>query len=129
MLRCLLLKQLFLYYENAARIYAAGSKAAIYYAMGVTQHSNGTNHVKAIANLAMLCGHVGKESSGINPLRGQNNVQGACDMGALPNNFPGYQKVYNDEARHKFEQSWGVTLDSNVGLSLTKVLSFFFAIT
>lgn len=108
---------------NAARIYAAGDKAGIYYAMGVTQHSNGTNHVKAIANLAMLCGNVGKESSGINPLRGQNNVQGACDMGALPNNFPGYQKVYNDEARKKFEKSWGVTLDSNVGLSLPHILN------
>lgn len=109
--------------ENAARIYAAGKKAGIYYAMGVTQHSNGTNHVKAIANLAMLCGHVGKESSGINPLRGQNNVQGACDMGALPNNFPGYQKVYNEEVRFKFEKAWGVPLDSNVGLSLPHILN------
>ncbi len=108
---------------DAARIYASGNKAAIYYAMGITQHSNGTNHVKSIANLALLCGNVGKESSGINPLRGQNNVQGSCDMGALPNNFPGYQKVYNDEARRKFEEHWGVTLDSNVGLSLPHIVN------
>jgi len=108
---------------NAARIYAAGERAGIYYAMGVTQHSNGTNHVKSIANLAMMCGNVGKESSGINPLRGQNNVQGACDMGALPNNFPGYQKVYDDEARRNFEKHWGVKLDNNVGLSLPHILN------
>jgi len=108
---------------KAARIYASGNKAAIYYAMGVTQHSQGTNHVKSIANLAMLCGNVGKESSGINPLRGQNNVQGACDMGALPNNYPGYQKVYDNTARLKFEKVWGVTLDSNVGLSLPHILN------
>lgn len=108
---------------EAARIYAAGEKAAIYYAMGITQHSNGTNHVKSIANLAMLCGNVGKESTGINPLRGQNNVQGACDMGALPNNLPGYQKVYNDEARKKFEEYWDTELDSNVGLSLPHIIN------
>ncbi|XMB86996.1 formate dehydrogenase subunit alpha [Mycoplasmatota bacterium WC44] len=108
--------------EKAADIYAKGDKAGIYYAMGVTQHSQGTNGVKSVANLAMLCGNVGKESSGINPLRGQNNVQGACDMGALPNNFTGYQKVFNSEARAKFEDIWGVKLDSNVGLTIPRML-------
>jgi len=107
---------------KAARIYAAGNKAGIYYAMGITQHSQGTNNVKSIANLAMLCGNVGKESTGINPLRGQNNVQGACDMGGLPDVFPGYQKVFNDDARAKFEKAWGVKLDKTPGLSLPHVL-------
>ncbi len=90
--------------------------------MGITQHSQGTNNVKSIANLALLCGNVGIESGGINPLRGQNNVQGACDMGGLPNVFPGYQKVFNDEARAKFEKAWGVKLDSNPGLSIPRLL-------
>lgn len=109
--------------EEAARMYANSSNAGIYYAMGVTQHSNGTNHVKSIANLAMLTGNVGKENAGINPLRGQNNVQGACDMGALPNNYPGYQKVYDKEVQLKFEKAWKVTLDDNVGLSLPHILN------
>ncbi|XMB66734.1 formate dehydrogenase subunit alpha [Mycoplasmatota bacterium zrk1] len=108
--------------EKAAEIYAKGKKAGIYYSMGVTQHSQGTNGVKSVANLAMLCGHVGKESSGINPLRGQNNVQGACDLGALPNNFTGYQKVFDDLARAKFESAWGVKLDSQVGLTVPKII-------
>lgn len=107
--------------EAAARIYAAGEKAGIYYAMGVTQHSNGTNHVKSIANLAMMCGNVGKESSGINPLRGQNNVQGACDVGALPNVYPGYQKVHLPEIHEKFEKAWNVKLSDKVGLSLPHI--------
>ncbi|MFK5883515.1 MAG: formate dehydrogenase subunit alpha [Candidatus Izemoplasma sp.] len=109
--------------RNAARIYASGKKAGIYYAMGITQHSEGTNHVKSIANIAMLCGNVGKESSGINPLRGQNNVQGACDMGGLPDNYPGYQKVYDKKVKIKFEAAWGVNLDDNVGLSLPHILN------
>jgi len=108
---------------KAARIYASGDKAAIYYAMGITQHSDGTNNVKSIANLAMLCGNVGKESSGINPLRGQNNVQGACDMGGLPDVYPGYQKVANKEAQKKFEEAWGVKLDNKVGLSIPHMLN------
>ena len=107
----------------AARIYACGERAAIYYAMGITQHSEGTNHVKSIANLAMLCGNVGKESTGINPLRGQNNVQGACDMGGLPDVYPGYQKVYIPEVKAKFEEAWGVELDDNVGLSIPHILN------
>jgi len=107
--------------ETAARIYAAGEKAGIYYAMGVTQHSNGTNHVKSIANLAMMCGNVGKESSGINPLRGQNNVQGACDVGGLPDVYPGYQKVHLPENHTKFEKAWNAKLSDKVGLSLPHI--------
>jgi len=109
--------------RKAARIYASGNKAAIYYAMGITQHSNGTNNVKSLANLAMMCGNIGIEGGGINPLRGQNNVQGACDMGALPNNFPGYQKVFDDEINRKFEAAWGVELSKEVGLTVTTLLS------
>ena len=108
---------------NAARMYAAGPKSAIYYAMGVTQHSNGTNHVKAIANLALICGYVGKEGTGINPLRGQNNVQGACDVGALPNVYPGYQKVFDKEIQDTFEKAWGVPLSDKVGLSLPHIIN------
>lgn len=108
---------------QAARIYASGTKSGIYYAMGVTQHSNGTNHVKSIANLAMMCGFVGKESTGINPLRGQNNVQGACDVGALPDVYPGYQKVHIPEIKQKFEQAWGVPLSDRVGLSLPHIIN------
>jgi len=107
--------------EKAARIYASGEKAGIYYAMGVTQHSNGTNHVKSIANLAMMCGNVGKESSGINPLRGQNNVQGACDVGGLPDVYPGYQKVHIEEVHEKFEKAWNAKLSDKVGLSLPHI--------
>ncbi len=103
---------------KAARLYAEADRAAIYYAMGITQHSTGTNHVKSMANLALMTGNVGKESTGINPLRGQNNVQGACDMGALPDVFPGYQKVFDDAARMKFEAAWGVPLSKEVGHTL-----------
>lgn len=108
--------------EEAAILYAT-HKSGIYYAMGVTQHSNGTNHVKSVANIALMTGNVGIENAGINPLRGQNNVQGACDMAALPNNLPGYQKVYNEEARKKFEKAWDTTLDQNVGLTLPLMLN------
>jgi len=97
-------------------------KAGLYYSMGVTQHSRGTNGVKSVANLAMLCGHIGKESSGINPLRGQNNVQGACDLGALPNNYTGYQKVFDQNVREKFEKAWGVELSNEVGLTVPRVI-------
>jgi formate dehydrogenase major subunit len=95
--------------KAAARLYAKANKASILYAMGMTQHITGTDNVKSCANLAMLCGKVGIEGGGVNPLRGQNNVQGACDMGALPNVFPAYQPVANDEARAKFEKFWNVT--------------------
>lgn len=107
----------------AARIYARGSKSAIYYAMGITQHSNGTDNVKSLANLAMMCGNIGIEGGGINPLRGQNNVQGACDLGALPNTFSGYQKVFDDRANEKFQKAWGSKLSKDVGLTVTTILS------
>lgn len=109
--------------ESAARIYAEGDKASIYYAMGMTQHSQGTDHVKATANLAMMCGNVGKESGGVNPLRGQNNVQGACDMGALPNVYPGYQKVIDPKSKEKFEKLWHVdNLSQKNGLTIPKIM-------
>lgn len=106
---------------RAARTFAQSPPAAILYAMGITQHSHGTNNVKAIANLALLTGNIGKPSTGVNPLRGQNNVQGACDMGALPNVFPGYQKVDDKEARKKFEKAWGCKLSPTPGITLTEV--------
>jgi len=107
--------------KRAARLYAAANKAAILYTMGITQHRTGTDNVKSCANLAMLCGNVGIEGGGVNPLRGQNNVQGACDMGALPNVFPAYQQVANDEVRIKFEKAWGVSLSGTPGIMVTEV--------
>jgi formate dehydrogenase alpha subunit len=102
---------------EAARIYAQSRKSTIIYSMGITQHTTGVDNVISCANLAMLTGNVGRESSGVNPLRGQNNVQGACDMGALPDVFPAYQAVTNDEIRQKFEKAWGVDLPAEVGLT------------
>ncbi len=106
---------------EAAKMYASFSPATILYAMGITQHSHGTDNVKAVANLALLTGNLGKPSSGVNPLRGQNNVQGACDMGALPNVFPGYQKVEDSTIRKKFEKAWGSKLNRSPGLTLTEL--------
>lgn len=106
--------------KRAARMYASAEKASILYAMGITQHRTGTDNVKSCANLAMLCGNVGIEGGGVNPLRGQNNVQGACDMGALPNVFPAYQQVANDDARTKFEKAWNVSLSGTPGLTVTE---------
>jgi formate dehydrogenase alpha subunit len=108
---------------EAARMYATNKPAAILYAMGITQHSHGTDNVIAIANLAMVTGNIGKPGSGVNPLRGQNNVQGACDMGALPNVFPGYQAVPNPAIRKKFESAWGCSLSSSPGITLTEILN------
>ena len=107
--------------KKAARLYGKAGKASIFYAMGVTQHTTGTQGVMGLANLAMLSGNIGKEASGVNPLRGQNNVQGACDLGALPNVFPGYQKVTDGDARFKFHQAWGMHLDDRVGLTITEM--------
>ena len=106
---------------EAARLYATQGPSSILYAMGITQHSHGTDNVLAIANLAMLTGNVGKPSSGVNPLRGQNNVQGACDMGALPNVYTGYQQVANADVRAKFEAAWGCSLPSEPGIVLTEM--------
>jgi formate dehydrogenase alpha subunit len=109
--------------KAAARLYAAAGKASILYCMGITQHTTGTDNVKSIANLAMLCGKVGIEGGGVNPLRGQNNVQGACDMGALPNVLPAYQPVANDEARAKFEKAWNATLSAKPGKTIVEVMN------
>ncbi len=106
---------------RAAKMYAKNSPATTLFAMGITQHSHGTDNVQAIANLAMLTGNVGKESSGVNPLRGHNNVQGACDLGALPDVYPGYQKVRDESARKKFEDAWGASLPKNPGLTLVEM--------
>jgi formate dehydrogenase alpha subunit len=106
---------------DAARCYAARKPAAIFYAMGITQHTHGTDNVLAISNLALLTGNVGRPSTGVNPLRGQNNVQGACDMGALPNVYPGYQKVNNPEVQAKFEAAWDCDLGDKPGLTHTEI--------
>ena len=106
----------------AARLYASADKAGIFYSMGVTQHTSGTDGVKSVSNLALLCGNVGIESGGVNPLRGQNNVQGACDIGALPNVFTGYQKVTDEQARAKFSKAWGAKLSDKNGLTLTEII-------
>ncbi|MEE8204807.1 MAG: formate dehydrogenase subunit alpha, partial [Dehalococcoidales bacterium] len=106
---------------QAARMYATSNPASIIYGLGITQHSHGTDNVLAIANLAMLTGNIGKPGSGVNPLRGQNNVQGACDMGALPNVYPGYQSVADPAIREKFEAAWGSTLPSTPGLTTTEI--------
>lgn len=107
---------------EAARVFATNRPATILYAMGITQHSHGTDNVLATANLAMITGNVGKPSTGVNPLRGQNNVQGACDMGALPNVYPGYQSVTNPAIRKKFEDAWTYKLPSYPGLTLVEML-------
>jgi formate dehydrogenase major subunit len=105
-----------------AEYYAKAKNGSIIYCMGITQHTTGVDNVKSLANLAMLCGHIGRPSTGVNPLRGQNNVQGACDMGGLPNVYPGYQPVTTPEAKAKFEEAWKATLSSSVGLTLTEVM-------
>jgi formate dehydrogenase alpha subunit len=99
---------------EAARMFASNNPATILYSMGITQHSHGTDNVMATANLAMLTGNIGKPSTGVNPLRGQNNVQGACDMGALPNVYPGYQAVSDPAIREKFETAWGCLLPASL---------------
>jgi formate dehydrogenase alpha subunit len=106
---------------QAARMYATSKPSALFYAMGITQHSHGTDNVIAVANLAMLTGNIGKPGSGVNPLRGQNNVQGACDMGALPNVYPGYQAVANESVKEKFEAGWSCSLPpAKPGLTVTE---------
>jgi formate dehydrogenase alpha subunit len=106
---------------DAARLYGMARKPAIYYTMGITQHSHGTDNVFAIANLALMTGNLGKESTGVNPLRGQNNVQGATDMGCIPNQYPGYQRVDLKSINEKFESAWGVTLSKKPGIPATEI--------
>ncbi|WP_427024961.1 formate dehydrogenase subunit alpha [Aureimonas ureilytica] len=106
----------------AARLYATGGRAAIYYGLGVTEHSQGSTTVMAIANLAMATGNIGKRGAGVNPLRGQNNVQGACDMGSFPHELSGYRHVSDDTARALFETMWGVELDDEPGMRIPNML-------
>ncbi len=108
---------------EAARIYANNNPATILYAMGITQHTHGTDNVMAVANLAMLTGNIGKRGAGVNPLRGQNNVQGACDLGALPNVYTGYQSVADPAIREKFEKAWGASLNPSPGVVLTEMFA------
>lgn len=105
----------------AARIYATAKKAPIIYCLGVTEHSTGTEGVMSMSNMAMMVGKLGREGCGVNPLRGQNNVQGACDMGASPTQYPGYQSVTDAKVRSKFEKVWGVQLPAHTGLHATDV--------
>ncbi len=106
-----------------AEYYAKAEAGSIVYCMGITQHTTGVDNVKSLANLAMLCGHIGRPSTGVNPLRGQNNVQGACDMGGLPNVYPGYQAVTVPEIKEKFEKAWGAELSPNVGLTIMEMMN------
>ena len=107
--------------RNAARMYATGGNAAIYYGLGVTEHAQGSTMVMGIANLAMATGNVGREGVGVNPLRGQNNVQGSCDMGSFPHELPGYRHISDSIARAEFEARWGVTLNPEPGLRITNM--------
>lgn len=107
---------------KAARLYGGSRKAGIFYTMGITQHTHGTDNVSAVSNLALLTGNLGRPSTGVNPLRGQNNVQGACDVGCLPNYYPGYQKISAPENKAKFESAWGVKLSDKDGLRSTEML-------
>lgn len=106
--------------REAARLYAKAEKAPIIYCLGVTEHSTGTEGVMSLSNLAMITGKLGRPGCGVNPIRGQNNVQGACDMGAMPTDFTGYQKVHIPENREKFEKAWGVKLNPNPGTKATE---------
>ncbi len=107
--------------KEAAMLYGKAEKASILYAMGITQHSNGTDNVKSLVNLALITGNVGKEGAGVNPLRGQNNVQGACDMGGLPNVYPGYQPVDNEDNCKMFSEAWNCSCNLNRGKPLTEI--------
>jgi formate dehydrogenase major subunit len=107
----------------AARLYATGGNAAIYYGLGVTEHSQGSTMVMAMANLAMATGNIGREGVGVNPLRGQNNVQGSCDMGSFPHELPGYRHVSDDTARAEFEADWGVMLLDEPGLRIPNMFA------
>ncbi len=109
--------------RRAARLYASAPGATIVYSMGITQHTTGTDNVLSLANLAMLTGNVGRECTGVNPLRGQNNVQGACDLGALPNVYSGYQRVDDPAIREKFEKAWNVELPDKPGLTVVEIMN------
>ena len=106
----------------AARLYATGGNGAIYYGLGITEHSQGSTAVMAIANLAMATGNIGRPGVGVNPLRGQNNVQGSCDMGSFPHELPGYRHISDDATREIFDRLWGVKLDDEPGLRIPNML-------
>ncbi|MGD0154007.1 MAG: molybdopterin-dependent oxidoreductase, partial [Thermacetogeniaceae bacterium] len=106
-----------------ARAYAKAEKATILYTMGITQHTVGTHNGFSVANLALICGQIGRPSTRVNPLRGQNNVQGACDMGALPNVLTAYQSVTDPAARDKFGKAWNCTVAERPGLTIGEMLS------
>ncbi|HML06327.1 MAG TPA: formate dehydrogenase subunit alpha, partial [Methanobacterium sp.] len=108
--------------QEAARLYATTKPASILYSLGITEHSHGTENVFALSNLAILTGNIGKPSTGVNPIRGQNNVQGACDMGTLPNVYPGYQNVNDPEIHAKFEKMWNAKLDDSMGMKMPCVV-------
>ena len=108
--------------RGAARLFATGGNGAIYYGLGVTEHSQGTTAVMGMANLAMATGNIGRRGVGVNPLRGQNNVQGSCDMGSFPHEFSGYRHISDDAVRGIFEKDWGVTLDPEPGLRIPNML-------
>lgn len=108
--------------KEAARIYATSDPAAIFYSLGITEHSHGTDNVFALSNLALVTSNIGKPLAGLNPIRGQNNVQGACDMGCLPDVYPGYQKVEEKEVQEKFEKAWGTELSPNKGMKMPEMM-------
>ena len=108
--------------RKAARLYATTKHAGIYYTLGITEHTHGTDNVYGLANLVLMTGHLGRVSSGMNPLRGQNNVQGANDAGATPIYYPSYQKVTDPEVQAKFEKAWGVPLSPDEGMNLNVMM-------
>ena len=108
--------------KEAARLYACTDPAAIFYSLGITEHSHGTDNVFALSNLALITGNIGKPHSGVNPIRGQNNVQGSCDMGCLPNVFPGYQKVDDLNVKDKFEKTWKTGLSKDMGMKMPEMI-------
>jgi len=108
--------------RGAARLYATGGNGAIYYGLGVTEHSQGSTMVMGMANLAMATGNIGKVGVGVNPLRGQNNLQGSCDMGSFPHEYSGYRHVSDESTRHLFERAWGVSLQSEPGLRINNMI-------
>src|SRR4029079_8999115 len=108
--------------RGAARLYATGGNGAIYYGLGVTEHSQGSTTVMAIANLAMVTGNIGRPGVGVNPLRGQSNVQGSCDMGSVPHELTGYRHLSLESTRTMFEAIWNVPLDKEPGLRIPNML-------
>ena len=106
----------------AARLYASAPNAAIYYGLGVTEHSQGSTMVMGIANLAMATGNIGRKGVGVNPLRGQNNVQGSCDMGSFPHELPGYRHISNPDTRAIYENIWGVKIKEKPGMRIPNML-------